>query len=94
MHHASFTTRKTILSEGCLFYRAEERKAALKAAATGMKETGKPEEVFKDSKYAVSEDKSPNVHTRQVGSCCSFACACMVMARLIYTKHLLLLSSH
>lgn len=39
----------------------------MKAAATGMKETGKPEEVFKDSKYAVSEDKSPNVHTRQVG---------------------------
>lgn len=68
VHLALTFSLKRVLTEGCLLYRAEERKAALKAAATGMKETGKPEEIFKDSKYAVSEDKSPNVHTRQVGT--------------------------
>lgn len=66
----------------------------MKAAATGMKETGKPEEVFKDSKYAVSEDKSPNVHTRQVGIRCDFACTCMgagtmMMVHRIAAQHML-----
>lgn len=31
-----------------------------------MKQTGKAEAAFQDSEYAVSDDKSPNIHTRQV----------------------------
>lgn len=31
-----------------------------------MRESGKTASAFSDSQYAVSEDKSPNVHTRQV----------------------------
>ncbi len=43
--------------------RKEERRAQLAKAAQEMKETGKTEAVFDDSSYAVSEDKSPNIHT-------------------------------
>ncbi|KAK9797068.1 hypothetical protein WJX73_002016 [Symbiochloris irregularis] len=43
----------------------EERLAQLKSAAQDMKETGKAEAAFSDSGYAVSDDKSPNIHTRQ-----------------------------
>jgi hypothetical protein len=42
----------------------EERKAQLRAAAQDMKQTGKTEQVFEDSQYSVSEDKTPNIHTR------------------------------
>ena len=31
-----------------------------------MRESGKTASAFSESQYAVSEDKSPNVHTRQV----------------------------
>ena len=47
-------------------YRAESRKEALAKAAEEMRESGKTASAFSDSQYAVSEDKSPNVHTRQV----------------------------
>ena len=43
--------------------RKEERRAQLAKAAQEMKESGKTETVFDDSSYAVSEDKSPNIHT-------------------------------
>jgi hypothetical protein len=43
----------------------EARKQALAKAAEDMRSTGKSEAAFEDSSYAVSEDKSPNVHTRQ-----------------------------
>ncbi|KAK9811297.1 hypothetical protein WJX72_001364 [[Myrmecia] bisecta] len=42
-----------------------EREAALKAAAEKMRNSGRNAEAFADSSYAVSEDKSPNIHTRQ-----------------------------
>eukprot|EP00803_Ostreobium_quekettii_P003587 evm.model.scf_396.2 EVM.evm.TU.scf_396.2 scf_396:27207-28734(-) len=45
----------------------EERLKALKAAAADMKETGIGEAAFADSEYSVSDDKTPNIHSRQVG---------------------------
>ncbi|DBA82676.1 TPA: hypothetical protein ACH3X1_006918 [Trebouxia sp. C0004] len=44
---------------------AEARKEALAKAAEEMRESGKTASAFSESQYAVSEDKSPNVHTRQ-----------------------------
>ncbi|KAL3159722.1 hypothetical protein ABBQ38_010128 [Trebouxia sp. C0009 RCD-2024] len=44
---------------------AESRKEALAKAAEEMRESGKTASAFSESQYAVSEDKSPNVHTRQ-----------------------------
>ena len=46
--------------------RAEARKEQLAKAAEEMRESGKTASAFSESPYAVSEDKSPNVHTRQV----------------------------
>eukprot|EP01026_Neomeris_dumetosa_P008894 TRINITY_DN12902_c0_g1_i4.p2 TRINITY_DN12902_c0_g1~~TRINITY_DN12902_c0_g1_i4.p2 ORF type:complete len:118 (+),score=16.88 TRINITY_DN12902_c0_g1_i4:131-484(+) len=43
----------------------EARRAQLKAAAEDMEKTGRSESAFEDSSYAVSEDKSPNIHSRQ-----------------------------
>lgn len=43
----------------------DARLAALRNAADDMKQTGKAEAAFQDSEYAVSDDKSPNIHTRQ-----------------------------
>ena len=51
---------------GCWQCRAEARKEALAKAAEEMRESGKTASAFAESPYAVSEDKSPNVHTRQV----------------------------
>lgn len=59
-------------------YRAEERKAALRAAATGTKDSGKSVEVFPDSKYAMPEDKSPNVHTRQASIAMTAYQGCLI----------------
>ncbi|GMH33054.1 hypothetical protein BSKO_00888 [Bryopsis sp. KO-2023] len=42
-----------------------ERKRALREAAEDMKTTGVEESAFEDSKFAVSEDKTPNIHSRQ-----------------------------
>ena len=59
-----------LLASLCLkreyFCRAETRKEALAKAAEEMRESGKSASAFSESQYAVSEDKSPNVHTRQV----------------------------
>eukprot|EP01023_Acetabularia_acetabulum_P040961 TRINITY_DN397_c0_g1_i1.p3 TRINITY_DN397_c0_g1~~TRINITY_DN397_c0_g1_i1.p3 ORF type:complete len:120 (-),score=22.21 TRINITY_DN397_c0_g1_i1:284-643(-) len=43
----------------------EARRAQLKAAAEDMEKTGRAESAFEDSSYAVSEDKTPNIHSRQ-----------------------------
>lgn len=60
----------------------EDRKASLRAAAEESKKTGKAEPAFDDSQYAVSEDKSPNVHTvgwryRQAHGWLSMPCQCL-----------------
>ena len=55
--------------------RAENRKEALAKAAEEMRESGKSAAAFSESQYAVSEDKSPNVHTRQV-KCLQAQLAC------------------
>lgn len=45
--------------------RADERREKLREASSDMRNKGKSEAVFDDSKYAVSEDKTPNIHSRQ-----------------------------
>lgn len=44
---------------------AAARKEALRKAAADVKSTGRDENVFADSPYAVGEDHSPNAHSHQ-----------------------------
>lgn len=80
---------KTVGDWGC---RAEARKEQLAKAAEEMRESGKTASAFSDSQYAVSEDKSPNVHTRQVNLCarlqprpklCAMSCVVTVHAGIL-----------
>jgi hypothetical protein len=44
----------------------EARRAKLKGTAGAMKESGKDQQIFKQSDYMVSEEaRTPNVHSRQ-----------------------------
>lgn len=44
----------------------EARKQKLHSTAGGIKDTGKDQQVFKDSDYMVSEEaRTPNIHSRQ-----------------------------
>jgi len=49
--------------------RKEARKNKLRETASGIKTTGKDQQVFRTSDYMVSEEaRTPNVHSRQVSA--------------------------
>ena len=50
---------------GIAIHSADERKEKLKEAAEKMRDKGVTQSAFTDSRYAVSEDKTPNIHSRQ-----------------------------
>eukprot|EP00775_Hariotina_reticulata_P010638 gene10638-10796_t len=66
----------------------EARKNKLRETASGIKTSGKDQQVFKSSDYMVSEEaRTPNVHSRQIPAhdrvCCEVAFARMLMWYLV-----------